>query len=69
VGTPRTDPDELLTSPQAARLACLNRQYFAKLLREGRGPVHQLVGDPTQEKRIVIIRRGDLDAWLKSREG
>lgn len=67
MGTPDPNPDELLTSPQAARIAGLSRVYFAKLLREGRGPIHQLVGDPAQEKRIVIIRRGDLVAWMKSR--
>lgn len=62
------EPDELLSSPQAARIAGLNRVYFARLLREGRGPVHQLVGDPHAEKRFVVIRRGDLEAWMASRQ-
>jgi hypothetical protein len=37
--TPPTDaaPDAILTSPTAARIAGLERVYFARLIREGKG--------------------------------
>lgn len=57
-----TSPDDLLTSPQAAALAGLHRVHFARLIREGKGPKFQKAGP-----RIVLIRRGDLDAWLADR--
>jgi excisionase family DNA binding protein len=54
--------DDLLTSPQAAAVAGLHRVHFARLVREGKGPKYQKVGP-----RIVLIRRGDLEAWMADR--
>lgn len=59
--------DDLLTSPTAARIAGLERVYFARLIREGKGPPHQRVKAGT--RTLVLILRGDLDRWIASRKG
>jgi hypothetical protein len=60
-------PDEILTSPTAARIAGLERVYFARLIREGKGPRHQRV--KAGSRSLVLILRSDLDRWLASRNG
>jgi hypothetical protein len=62
---PRASPDDILTSPTAARLAGLDRVHFARLVREGKGPRHQTV--EAGERHIVLILRRDLDAWIAGR--
>lgn len=64
---PQPSPDDILTSPTAAKVAGLERVYFARLIREGKGPKHQRVTAGT--RTLVLIRRGDLDAWIASRKG
>jgi hypothetical protein len=59
--------DELLTSPTAARIAGLERVYFARLIREGKGPRHDRV--VAGSRTLVLIRRGDLAAWMAERNG
>jgi hypothetical protein len=61
----RGGEDELLTSPTAARIAGLERVYFARLIREGKGPKHDRV--VAGSRTLVLIRRGDLDSWLAER--
>lgn len=61
----RGGADELLTSPTAARIAGLERVYFARLIREGKGPKHDRVA--AGSRTLVLIRRADLDAWLADR--
>lgn len=61
----RGGADELLTSPTAARIAGLERVYFARLIREGKGPRHDRV--VAGSRTLVLIRRADLDAWLADR--
>jgi len=63
----RPDAEDILTSPTAARLAGLERVYFARLIREGKGPKHQRV--TAGSRTLVLIRRADLDAWLAQRNG
>jgi hypothetical protein len=57
--------DDILTSPTAARLAGLERVYFARLLREGKGPKHMRV--QAGSRTLVLIHRTDLDVWLAGR--
>jgi hypothetical protein len=64
---PQPSPDEILTSPTAARIAGLERVYFARLIREGKGPQHQRVR--AGSRTLVLILRADLDRWLASRNG
>lgn len=59
-------PDDILTSPTAAKVAGLERVYFARLIREGKGPKHQRV--TAGSRTLVLIRRGDLDVWIASRK-
>jgi hypothetical protein len=61
----RGGQDELLTSPTAARIAGLERVYFARLIREGKGPRHDRV--VAGSRTLVLIRRGDLEAWMAER--
>lgn len=63
----RKGADELLTSPTAARIAGLERVYFARLIREGKGPKHDRV--EAGSRTLVLIRRADLDAWVAERNG
>jgi hypothetical protein len=63
----RGDADELLTSPTAARMAGLERVYFARLIREGKGPKHDRI--EAGSRTLVLIRRADLEAWLAERNG
>jgi hypothetical protein len=58
-------PDDILTSPTAARIAGLDRVHFARLVREGKGPRHQTV--EAGKRHIVLILRRDLDAWIAGR--
>jgi hypothetical protein len=58
-------PNAILTSPTAARIAGLERVYFARLIREGKGPQHQRV--KAGSRTLVLILRADLDRWLASR--
>ncbi len=62
---PPESPDDILTSPSAARIAGLDRVHFARLVREGKGPRHQTV--EAGERHLVLILRRDLDAWIASR--
>ena len=64
---PQTNADDLLTSPAAAEIAGLDRVHFARLVREGKGPAHERASTGKGKRHIVLIRRGDLDAWLASR--
>jgi predicted DNA-binding transcriptional regulator AlpA len=59
--------DELLTSTQAAEIAGLHRTHFARLVADGKGPKHQKLKTP--KRHLVVIRRGDLTAWLAGRNG
>ena len=66
---PTPDPDELLTSPQAAEVAGLDRTHFARLVREGKGPEYSTMPVGTAgKKHMVLIRRGDLMKWLAARQ-
>ena len=58
-------PDEILTSPTAAAVAGLERVYFARLVREGRGPRYQTI--KAGKRHLVLILRSDLEAWIKAR--
>ncbi len=58
-------PDDILTSPTAARLAGLDRVHFARLIREGKGPMYQTV--EAGKRHLVLILRRDLDAWIAAR--
>jgi len=62
---PPSSPDDILTSPTAARIAGLDRVHFARLVREGKGPRHQTVA--AGSRHIVLILRRDLDAWIANR--
>jgi hypothetical protein len=62
---PDAAPDAILTSPTAARIAGLERVYFARLIREGKGPKHQRV--KAGSRTMVLILRSDLDRWIASR--
>jgi predicted DNA-binding transcriptional regulator AlpA len=64
---PAVAADDLLTSPTAAQIAGLERVYFARLIREGKGPKHQRV--KAGSRTLVLIVRSDLDAWIASRKG
>lgn len=64
---PASAPDEILTSPTAARIAGLERVYFARLIREGKGPQHQRV--TAGSRTLVLILRADLDRWMAARNG
>jgi hypothetical protein len=64
---PASSPDDILTSPTAARIAGLERVYFARLIREGKGPKHQRV--KAGSRTLVLILRGDLDRWIAARNG
>jgi len=57
--------DEILTAPAAAQIAGLDRAHFRRLIREGKGPVHQTVR--AGKRDMVLILRRDLDAWIKAR--
>lgn len=61
----RPSPDDILTSPTAARLAGLDRVHFARLVREGKGPRHQTV--EAGKRHIVLILRRDLERWIAAR--
>jgi hypothetical protein len=61
------DPDELLSSSQAAMIAGLNRTHFARLVAAGKGPEHQRIA--AGGRHMVVIRRGDLAAWMAARSG
>ena len=63
---PQTNADDLLTSPAAAEIAGLDRVHFARLVREGKGPAHERASTGKGKRHMVLIRRGDLDAWLNS---
>ena len=58
--------DEILTAPAAALIAGLDRAHFRRLIREGKGPVHQTVRAGTRD--MVLILRRDLDVWIKARD-
>ncbi len=60
-----TDDDDLLTAPQAARVAGLNRSHFSRLLAAGQGPKCQRIG--SGKKPLVVILRGDLNRWIAGR--
>jgi hypothetical protein len=62
---PATSPDDILTSPTAARLAGLDRVHFARLVRQGKGPRHQTIA--AGRRHIVLVLRRDLEAWLAGR--
>lgn len=62
---PAESPDDILTSPTAARLAGLDRVHFARLIREGKGPRHQTIA--AGKRHLVLILRRDLEAWLAAR--
>lgn len=64
---PKASPDDILTSPTAAGIAGLERVYFARLIREGKGPKHQRV--QAGSRTLVLIVRRDLDRWIASRNG
>lgn len=64
---PAQSPDDILTSPTAARIAGLERVYFARLIREGKGPKHQRV--TAGSRTLVLIVRRDLDRWIAGRRG
>lgn len=64
---PATAADDILTSPTAAQIAGLERVYFARLIREGKGPKHQRV--KAGSRTLVLIVRSDLDAWIATRKG
>lgn len=53
---------EIITSPTAAQIAGLHRVHFARLIRDGKGPLHHRVRAGSRE--IVLILRKDLDAWM-----
>jgi len=57
--------DEILTAPAAALIAGLDRAHFRRLIREGKGPVHQTVR--AGKRDMVLILRRDLDVWIKGR--
>lgn len=61
----RPAPDDILTSPSAARLAGLDRVHFARLVRDGKGPRYQTV--EAGKRHIVLILRRDLERWIASR--
>jgi predicted DNA-binding transcriptional regulator AlpA len=63
-GRPNND-DELLTAPQAAQVAGLNRSHFSRLLAAGQGPKCHRIG--SGKKPLVVIRRGDLNRWIAGR--
>jgi hypothetical protein len=62
---PAESPDDILTSPTAARLAGLDRVHFARLIRDGKGPRHQTI--EAGKRHLVLILRRDLVAWLAAR--
>lgn len=62
----RANDDDLLTTPQAAEIAGLNRSHLARLIAAGLGPRHQKLKTP--KRHLVVIRRGDLMAWIARRE-
>jgi len=65
---PQHDANDMLTSPQAAELAGLQRTHFARLVREGKGPPHTTMPvGTTGKKHLVLIRRGDLMSWIAAR--
>lgn len=63
----RESADDLLTSSAAAQLAGLNRSHFSRLLSAGSGPACQRI--PAGGRHLVLIRRGDLMAWIEARRG
>ncbi len=66
---PHANADDLLTSSAAAEIAGLDRVHFARLIREGKGPRHEKASTGRGKRHIVLIRRGDLDAWIAGRNG
>ena len=58
--------DEILTAPAAAQIVGLDRAHFRRLIREGKGPVHQTVR--AGKRDMVLILRRDLDVWIKARD-
>lgn len=66
---PLSNSDDLLTSSAAAEIAGLDRVHFARLIREGKGPRHEKASTGRGKRHIVLIRRGDLDAWIAARNG
>lgn len=65
---PQTNAEDLLTSPAAAEIAGLDRVHFARLIREGKGPAYEKASTGQGKRHLVLIRRGDLIAWIASRE-
>jgi hypothetical protein len=65
-GQPPPPDDEILTAPAAALIVGLDRAHFRRLIREGKGPVHQTVR--AGKRDMVLILRRDLDLWIKARE-
>lgn len=63
--SPTNRQSEILTTSQAAALAGLDRSHFWRLVKAGQGPRHQTVQAGARE--LVLIIRGDLDAWIKER--
>jgi predicted DNA-binding transcriptional regulator AlpA len=59
-------PDDILTSPTAAKIAGIHRVHFARLIREGKGPRHQAV--KAGARHLVLILRRDLEAWMAARD-
>jgi excisionase family DNA binding protein len=56
------NPEEWITSVQAAEEKGISRQAIAKAIRNGRLPAQRL-------GRYYMIRRSDLDAWTPSPRG
>lgn len=65
MGRQPANDDDLLTSTQAAEIAGLHRTHFARLVADGKGPKHQKLKTP--KRHLVVIRRGDLLAWMAGR--
>lgn len=57
-------PDDLLSTPMAARIAGVHEIHMARLLREGKGPPSVRIGTTDKHPGHHVIRRGDLLAWM-----
>lgn len=66
VAPPQGSPDDLLTAPEAARIAGVHRVTFSRRLKAGKGPPTIRAG--AGGKPIYLVRRSDLLAWLASRQ-
>lgn len=58
--------NDILTTAQAAELAGLDRSHFWRLVKEGKGPRHQIL--KAGKKPMVLIVRADLEAWMADRD-